>query len=167
MKDTQTIVQMRHKKLKVQIMFLLSVLGLFSSCYQNKSVKEDVNQQVEKIVSIHHGKSFGMCDGFCISVISYTENNKVRLQKKWRSDETKSDTTELQIHEWNSIVDLINLDTFFNLNEIYGCPDCTDGGSEWIEIKTTNRNYKVTYDYGKDEIPEIEKLIHKLRQLEK
>jgi len=158
---------MRYLKLKFQIIFLLSVLGLFSSCSQNKSTKESVNRQVEKILSMHHGESFGMCDGFCIVVFSYSKNTKVRLQKKWRSDEAKSDTTVLQTKEWEKIVDLINLDDFFNLNEIYGCPDCTDGGSEWIEIKTTNRNYKVTYDYGKVEIPEIQKLIHKLRQLEK
>jgi hypothetical protein len=63
-----------------------------------------------------------------------------------------------------SIQKMINIEDFFKLNEIYGCPDCADGGTEWIEIITADKKTKkVTFEFGKN-VPEIEKLINLLRK---
>jgi hypothetical protein len=53
------------------------------------------------------------------------------------------------------------------MNEVYGCPDCADGGSEWIEIRNeegTEHTKRVTFEYGKAP-KEIEKLVNLLRPL--
>ncbi len=34
----------------------------------------------------------------------------------------------------NSVVKSIDYESFKKLNEIVGCPDCADGGAEWVEI---------------------------------
>jgi hypothetical protein len=33
-----------------------------------------------------------------------------------------------------------------------GCPDCTDGGAEWLIIGTKNSEWKVEFDYGSDTV---------------
>ena len=40
--------------------------------------------------------------------------------------------TEFQQDDWNGILNEINLKEFYSLKDFYGCPDCADGGAEWI-----------------------------------
>ena len=35
------------------------------------------------------------------------------------------------------------------MDEIIGCPDCADGGAEWIEITSGETSHKVTFEYNK------------------
>jgi hypothetical protein len=70
----------------------------------------------------------------------------------------------LSAQKVSDIEKLIDTQKFFDLNDVYGCPDCADGGSEWIEIITDDdKSKKVTFEYGKT-VPEIEKLIKLLRE---
>lgn len=50
------------------------------------------------------------------------------------------------------------------LDSIYGCPDCADGGAEWIEIQDDQQIKKVTFEYG-DTLAPIENLMLELRDL--
>jgi len=62
------------------------------------------------------------------------------------------------------LLELIDTEKIFGLQDTYGCPDCADGGSEWIEIITSgDKSKKITFEFGKN-IPEIEKLINLLRK---
>jgi hypothetical protein len=49
--------------------------------------------------------------------------------------------------KWADLVSAIDLEAFENLDEVIGCPDCTDGGAEWLEIVTLKGRHKVTYEY--------------------
>lgn len=49
---------------------------------------------------------------------------------------------------WPLITGAVDLDKFFAMDEIIGCPDCADGGAEWIEIETEDDLHRVTYDYN-------------------
>ena len=53
---------------------------------------------------------------------------------------------------------------FRNLEEVIGCPDCTDGGVEWIEITTSELSHKVTFEYF-NEPEETQNYIDDLRDL--
>ena len=55
------------------------------------------------------------------------------------------------------------MDSFFILDERIGCPDCADGGSEWIEIGTKNKIYKVTFEYG-DSLKGLDELLKLVRE---
>ena len=52
---------------------------------------------------------------------------------------------------------------FRNLEEVIGCPDCADGGAEWIEITTKDLNHKVTFEYN-NEPEEMQDYIEILRE---
>ena len=55
------------------------------------------------------------------------------------------------------------MDSFFILEERIGCPDCADGGSEWIEILANNKTYKVTFENG-ETLKGMDKLLKLVRE---
>ena len=51
---------------------------------------------------------------------------------------------------WPILTRNIHFDKFIKLDNVLGCPDCADGGGEWVEIKRNGRTYKVTFEYGNE-----------------
>ncbi len=70
----------------------------------------------------------------------------------WNEQETPAQMFERKMDssKWENILSLYDAITFSGLEEVYGCPDCADGGSEWIEIELDSVKQSVTYEYGKD-----------------
>ena len=65
--------------------------------------------------------------------------------------------------DWQEIINAAsNFDAFKNLNEVYGCPDCADGGAEFIEIIKNEEVHRVTFEYNKS-VQRFEKLIELMR----
>ncbi len=58
----------------------------------------------------------------------------------------------------------MNLDIFQSLDDRIGCPDCADGGAEWVQIDWNNGNKRVTFE-NRQTVKGIEKLIEKLREM--
>nr|WP_068890425.1 hypothetical protein [Pedobacter panaciterrae] len=50
--------------------------------------------------------------------------------------------------DFDKISSQIDEESFKNLKSTYGCPDCADGGAEWIEIKIGSNTKRVTFEYG-------------------
>ena len=74
--------------------------------------------------------------------------NEIVFEKMSRDDnEPVTCDRSIDCTEWNSINNNIDLDAFYNLEEVIGCPDCADGGAAWIEIQTLTKTHKVTFDY--------------------
>ena len=139
------------------------ILSLTFSC----GVKKPTND----IVSIKHGTSFGMCNGYCFKEYTYSESSSVKFSKGWgRTDLSnypdKYDTTEFSNKDWDKLLETLDNEKFYGLPEIIGCPDCADGGAEWIEIVTKDKTVKVTFEYGSD-VAEISGLLAFLRDKEK
>jgi hypothetical protein len=63
----------------------------------------------------------------------------------------------------NALVKSIDYEAFKNLNEVIGCPDCADGGAEWVEILKNGSKHKVTFEFGRAP-KEIESLVTILRE---
>lgn len=119
----------------------LSLMFLFSSCE-----KRDLNS----ITTIKYGTSFGMCVGYCKNDLVI--NGKVATFEKTKNGTDKemvSCTNELNDETINLIMDHINLNYFKSLPEVIGCPDCADGGAEYVEITTNGEMKRVTFEYGK------------------
>lgn len=143
---------------------LLSIVhaALVFSC----AVKKESNE----IVALKHGSSFGMCNGYCFNEFIYTEFSSVKFSKAWgRTDLSKFpdkyDTTDFYKKDWEEVLLKLDSEKFYALPEIIGCPDCADGGSEWIEIITKEKTVKVTFEFGED-IPELTELLAYLRKIE-
>jgi hypothetical protein len=118
-----------------------------------------------KVTTIEYGTSFGECIGYCNTSISITNNN-IEYTASSNSDTypTISQNVEIDEDVLNNLLEKVDFIIFRNLDEIIGCPDCADGGAEWVSIKTNDLSHKVTFEY-QNTPEEILDLIHKLREI--
>jgi hypothetical protein len=141
------------KKIIYSLMFLL----LFSyGC-------TDLNDS--SIAQVSYGTSFGMCAGYCKHDMVIKSNLITYNCSGWNNlVEPVSRTEAFNSAGWDSIGTDLNMDAFFALPEIIGCPDCADGGAEWLEIKLANgKTHKVTYEYN-NEPDDLESVVEILRE---
>ncbi len=116
-------------------------------------------------IFIRSGSSFGMCVGHCITDSEINSQEIIVVRKAWRSKiADKTCQRVITSQEWESLVSLLNFDTFKQLPATTGCPDCADGGTEWIEIIYGEQIKKVTFEFGKN-IPEIAEFTEKVRKI--
>lgn len=117
------------------------------------------------ISHISYGTSFGECIGYCQHEIKISEEEIVSVRKGWDLQEL---LPELKIEEqilpdyWNLFAELVDFSKFSKLDSVLGCPDCADGGAEWIEIKHEGESKKVVFEY-RNEPDEVKEYIGYLR----
>ena len=104
-----------------------------------------------------------MCTGYCRN--DYTLNG-VRLKLSQSGVRTqpavKTCETTISPSDWSALTALANMDTFGKQPETIGCPDCADGGAEYVELQKGNQIHRVTFEYNKT-IPGFEGLVERLR----
>ena len=143
---------------RVQFFLVILLVTVISSC-SNESLYRNV-------VQINYGTSFGMCVGYCkhdVSIDSvYTSYSCAGWTKELEPTLYKVQTTK---SAWDSVKVLINNKAFFELPATIGCPDCADGGAEWVEVKLLNGTaHKVVFEYN-NEPQQLQGSIAKLRQI--
>jgi hypothetical protein len=138
---------------------LLLIFGL-TACSDEENIENPNGFQ-----EISYGTSFGECLGYCWKSTTITPSQIVFTKKGWDIEEMLPDSTfylSITAKEWESLTGLINLDEFMSLDTVIGCPDCADGGAEWVEIVFDETKYKVTFEYFN--APEVmDPYIHSLR----
>lgn len=126
----------------------------------------DSNQS--EIQSISSGTSFGMCVGYCEKEVLFNSNKIYIYQIANRgSKETYPDIKKeepFSESNWFDLLKTVDLNKFSRLPERIGCPDCADGGAEWIEIVSKQGKKRVTFEFNKD-VPEIQSLVNQIRKL--
>ena len=127
------------------------------------------NVEKSNIRSISSGTSFGECMGYCRKSITLTSAPlQVTTLKQANFNQASYPSVyaklPLSSSEWTSLNNLVNLEIFQSLDGRIGCPDCADGGAEWVQIDWTNGSKRVIFENGKT-VKGIEKLIVKLRQM--
>jgi hypothetical protein len=119
------------------------------------------------IRSISSGTSFGMCFAYCQQSINITTSLLVAakqanfVQKPYPPVQR---SFPFDSNQWNELVSLVDWPVFRSLSDTIGCPDCADGGAEWIEIVTNDENKRVTFDYGTT-VATIDGLTQRLRAI--
>ena len=137
---------------------LFSISLFFFSC-QNDYEKVEVND-----IAIKTGIFFGMCGGYCKSEVEIVNRDVVFIASSW-SNPNYPDTMlngNISIQEWDSLIESVDMDSLVSLDDIIGCPDCADGGGEWIEITKVDTLKRVTFEYG-ETVELIQSLIEKVR----
>ena len=129
-------------------MFFIVVFTVFSCNSCAVSTKKDA------IISVKHGVSFGNCNGYCFKENTYTSEDFIHCEKAFgrtnpKDFPEKMDSISISPKEWEEIISKIDLEKFYAEPDTIGCPDCADGGSEWIEIATCEKVYRVTFELGK------------------
>ncbi len=140
------------------ILFLTSLL-IITSFTISKNTTEEIKQ-------INYGVDFcsGKCNGYCKKEKKY--NSKYLITKeeycKKEVQKNKIDTVTMTSEGWKNVCKYVEIEKFFKVAEITGCPGCSDGGIEWIEIVTSKRIRKIKFEYDHN-IKEIGGLLVILR----
>jgi len=118
-------------------------------------------------ITIRSGSSFGECIGYCWTEMEITQDGMNLVRKG--NDPVYPDQTfskDIDSELWNSVESLIDFDTLQSMDDVYGCPDCADGGAEWIEVTMGSKTKKVTFEYGHnlEEISDLIELVRALRE---
>ena len=147
----------------MRYLFVLLV-GLSLAGCQFLSFDDDSEQ--ETVLIIRSGESFGFCAGYCFHELELRDSVTRITSKGWIQEQVPDRRAEEETDErvWGEIQSLLDLDAFRQMDEVYGCPDCADGGSEWVEIEDDSSVQRVTFEYGKS--PEdLQLLFDELRVL--
>lgn len=126
------------------------IIGLIIVFLLTGCEKKENNNFSYDIDYIKYGTSFGECLGYCRNDISVKNSEIVFHKSGWDLGGILpeiSDTATINSKYWKELIDNMNFDSFLKLDSIIGCPDCADGGAEWIEIKSKEKTYKVIFEY--------------------
>ena len=124
------------------------------------------NADTTDALTIRTGTSFGMCVGYCQNDYVFTGTSATLTQNGTRTQAqspTRTCQTIISPAEWETLKSLTNIDTFSSKAETLGCPDCADGGAEYIELQAGDRKHRVTFEYNKT-ILGFEPLVDALRK---
>ena len=120
----------------------------------------------EKFWALRYGTKFGMCLGYCFTELRVDSTGILFIQASWdplnfpfRRIWSPPDTAV-----WQTLQQAFNPGAFARLDTVIGCPDCADGGAEWLEVRTQNGVKRVTFEYG-DSLPGNALFLDALRQL--
>ena len=106
----------------------------------------------QDIIQIKTGTSFGECYGYCLSELSIIGTDADYYLNSWIENDSVYQPVEISdvinFSIWENLNTFLDFELFMNLDTIYGCPDCADGGVEWFEIATSDTIKRVTIEYG-------------------
>lgn len=118
------------------------------------------------LTTISYGTSFGMCVGHCKNELTLQENSSSLVRTSW-NNELEPIVCQIDITEedWILLLHDTDQDRLKALPDIIGCPDCADGGAEWVSIQTADGfQKKVTFEYAKTPAS-ITPLVERLRAI--
>ncbi|MCK8491971.1 hypothetical protein M0L20_08930 [Spirosoma sp. RP8] len=114
---------------------------------------------------IRTGTSFGFCVGYCVRDYTFKSTVVTLTQKESRKPPQNPEKTcqaTISQTDWNALKALANLENFSKQPERLGCPDCADGGAEYIELQSGDKSHRVTFEYN-GTIPGFESFVEALR----
>ena len=146
-----------------QLLFSFLTLVALGRCTET-TVRSAAETGSSDPLTIRTGTSFGMCVGYCQSDYVFNGTSVTLTQNGTRTQQApaKSCQTTITADQWNALKALANLDAFSGQPETIGCPDCADGGAEYIELETGGRKHRVTFSFNKT-IPGFEPLVDAVR----
>ena len=119
-------------------------------------------------IQINSGTSYGECFGYCIFELELDNGDAIYKANGWEQYNNEFPDLilidNLSQNYWQQLVDLIDFEYFYLLDDMYGCPDCADGGAEFIEIIYDGISKQVTFE-AYTEIDGIQELTISLRSL--
>lgn len=134
----------------------------FSAILSFSGCKKD---RINNLNSISYGTSFGMCVGYCSNNLLISDLKLTfSKSKNGQASDTKTCSKTISEADVNAIKNDLNIEKIAALPETIGCPDCADGGAEWIAINADGKQYKITYEYGKAP-KELEAAVARLKLL--
>ncbi|MFN4085799.1 MAG: hypothetical protein ACK4LB_07635 [Spirosomataceae bacterium] len=114
------------------------------------------------------GTSFGMCIGPCRQEVTW-KADRTLFEVYTSSGRGGANPVRSEFFEateqtfWRSLGSSFDPAVWRQYESVQGCPDCADGGAEWIEWSDGKETYRVTFEYGKT-LKGHENLVNLLRE---
>jgi hypothetical protein len=122
-------------------------LALLASAACSRSTTE---ADSTSIVTLSSGTSFGMCMGYCRTELVIDSMTATFTESSWPVSglPPKTQTLTLTQVEWQRLRSRVDVSAITRMAGVHGCPDCADGGAEWIELRTAETTARVTFEFG-------------------
>lgn len=123
------------------------------------------DENLKSVEAISYGTSFGECLGYCIHEMTIEPNEIGIVKKGWDMEGAlpeKNITVNFTQAEFDSLFNSLDFSKFQLLDTIIGCPDCADGGAEWVEVISNAEKHKVVFEYY-NEPEEIKQFVKSVR----
>ena len=117
---------------------------------------DPIDTESANVLGLRSGTSFGMCAGYCVTELIVEEASVRFNETAWPTLSNlppRSRTVALTQEERAHLQSLIDVTELERLEGVHGCPDCADGGAEWIELRTTDDTIRVTFEFGRELAP--------------
>jgi hypothetical protein len=147
--------------------WFVGLIVLFCACTENR--EEDtasqtipnfahINISTDSLVlkrndtlTIIWGSGSGMCTGYCEKLIYVNPNYAERVLRDKGTHSRLPDKSEVFPLDPLAYAEIIKELSALNLDmiaKLTGCPDCNDGGYEYIEIRIKDKRYEFLYENG-------------------
>lgn len=131
----------------VRPLLILAMLSL-SACQIAGWDDSSETRPADGELVLSYGTSFGECIGYCqteltltAASITYTLRSQVTMQPDRRY------VSRMPPGLWRDLTARVAAIRFEALDDVYGCPDCADGGAEWVEVHEGLFAKRVTFEY--------------------
>jgi hypothetical protein len=133
---------------------IFSLLVAIAACSASTDQGDDSFASSQSF-ALFAGTSFGMCAGYCTTTleISPTSATLIETSRESVRQPTRTRSVALTPAEWQRIQSLVDPTVLASVAGVHGCPDCADGGAEWIELKTAQSTARVTFQFGQPPQP--------------
>jgi hypothetical protein len=120
-----------------------------------------------EIVKIKYGWSFNMSVGYSRQDVILSSGSVIFTKQGFSGTPPPvTCTSVLSDTEWNALKTGVDITTFFSVPAVIGCPDCSDGGSEWIEMELNHgEKHRSNWDYSDGAPAAIKDYVAYLRNL--
>lgn len=129
-----------------RIRFLAAVCFCFGMLLQSAPVRAN-----DAPLLLRYGSSFGECLGYCSRHMEVFADHVVFRANKYGDDERPAavrSEARLSQREQDELLHLLASTSIDGLDKTIGCPDCNDGGAEWIEIAVGGQaSRRITFEY--------------------
>lgn len=150
--------------MRISLYFITVILLFFFSCRSTKKDGSTIEEEGQAVTLIQYGTSFGECVGYCKTTLIINSSELVYSKSTWSNEPpAKEGLLSFSSSQWLALTDAIDFAELKNLDATIGCPDCGDGGTEWVEIKKGSETKRIIFEYGEN-IPELADLLILLRQ---
>ncbi len=138
---------------------------------KNKKVNKDAVKEIQaapqqtqaSVYYIKYGKSSTPCSGYCIIESTVDSVKIIKTSKPLKDDKNypaKTENAQTTGAQWNSLINSVDMTSFFSIPEKIGNPGGGDGEAEWIEINYSGKVHKISFDStGPDEYEGIKNLL--------
>lgn len=132
------------RKINIALLTIFSILF-----FSNFQCEEEMKNEPGQVTYLSYGTSFGECLGYCKKEI-VVSGGITFTKSGWNVVGLLPDSSCSIVFVRDPLPDYlddIDLDIFLAMDETIGCPDCADGGAEWLELGFEDEVKRVTFEY--------------------